>query len=395
MYFNVKEYGVCADGKTINTKAIQSAINACNEAGGGVVFFEAGVYLTGSLEIKSNVELHLTPGCKIVGSTNINEYEDLISEGFKHEFAPEGTATYLIGAKHATNIAITGAGEINASGLAFYDTTELRADGKFAKKPKQRPRLLMFHACTDVKLTEVSLVDSPCWTCWLMQCERVHIHRIKVIGDWKMRNNDGIDIDACKDVTVSDCFIKVDDDSLVVRAMQVMYDTPAICENIVVTNCTLESTCQCVRISCPSDYIVRNCVFSNLLIKSTQNGINFDLSKGYLVEEIGGLADISNISFSNIIIDCEWYPIRIEVDEGIKLSRVAGISFSDIRIKSDHPCVIKGSSDTIIEDVVFNNIKIKTSGSEAIICSNCRGVKLNNVELSSCNERGIESDKDV
>ncbi len=384
VYFNVGEYGASPDGKRMNTKAIQSAIDACSEAGGGVVVFESGVYLTGSLEIKSNVELHLNPGCKIVGSTNIDDYNDLISDGFSDGLAPEGTAKYLIGAKHASNIAITGAGEINASGLAFYKGIEIGPAGKFAEKPKYRPRLLMFHRCTNLRLTDTSLVDSPCWTCWLMQCQRVNIHRIKIIGDRRMRNNDGIDIDACKDVTVSDCFIKTEDDCLVLRAIQALYDTPAICENVNVTNCTLESTCQCVRVSCPSDNIIRNCVFGNLTINGKQNGINFDFPRGYL-EENGGMADVSNISFSNIIIDCEWYPIRIEVEDGIKLQRVAGISFSDMRIKSIHPCVIRGNSETIIEDVVFNNIQIKTSGSEAITCSNCRGIKLNNVELSNCN----------
>jgi polygalacturonase len=384
IYYNVQEHGVCPDGKTLNTKALQLVIDACYDAGGGIVLFEPGIYLTGSLELKSNVELKLLPGCKILGSTNIDDYDDFISDGFKHESSPEGTSKYLIGAKHASNIAITGDGEINASGVSFYDQTAVQPNAKFAKKPEQRPRIIMFHKCSDVKMIDVSLVDSPCWTVWLMKCERVNINRIKIIGDQRMINNDGLDIDSCKDVTISDCFIKTDDDCIVLRSMQHVHDTPGICENVVISNCTLESTCQCVRISCPSDHIVRNCTFTNITMSSNNNGINFDFPNRYLAKGRSGSADVSNILFSNIVINSKRHPVRIEVEPGVKLSQIKGVSFSDMRMKSDSPCVIKGNEDTIIEDVSFNNVKIETSGDEAIKCHKCKGLKMNNVEINNC-----------
>jgi len=218
--FNIQEYGAIPDGKTLCTDAVQGAVDACHEAGGGVVLCESGEFLSGSIELKSHVELHLGVGCKIIGSTDLAELNDFESDGFINEASPEGTCKYLVGAQHATNIAITGPGEINAQGVGFYDQEALRPNGKFKTKPPERPRIVMFHKCKDVKLTEASFVDSPCWTIWLMQCERVQINKIKIRGDQRMMNNDGIDIDACKDVTVSDCFIKTDDDCLVLRAIQ-------------------------------------------------------------------------------------------------------------------------------------------------------------------------------
>ncbi len=251
--FDIREYGAKPDGRTMNTAAIQRAVIACHAAGGGRVFCGPGDYLTGPLELQDHVELHLAPGCRILGSPNPADYHPLISEGFRHANAPEGTADYLIGARHARNIAITGPGEINASGPAFYDQAAgLTPGGKFASgKPARRPRLAMFHKCADVRIEDASFVDSPCWTFLLMLCERVSIRRIRIVGDQRMINNDGIDIDACRDVTVSDCIIRTDDDCIVLRAMQGLHDEPAVCERVVVSNCVLESTLPRASVSIP------------------------------------------------------------------------------------------------------------------------------------------------
>lgn len=381
--FSIQNHGANPDGVTLNTVAFQSAIDACHDAGGGVVHCGPGTFLTGPIRLKSNVELHVGAGCRIVGSPDPDHYQPLISDGFHHAFAPENTADYLIGAQHAHNIAITGPGEINASGPAFYDASAgLGGSGKFASgKPARRPRLLMLHCCTDVRIEDTAFVDSPCWTFWLMRCERVGIHRIKIRGDRRMINNDGIDLDGCRDVVVSNCFIQTEDDSIVVRAIQKVHAEPVVCENITITNCVLESTCQCIRISCPSDHITRNCVFSNLVLNSRSNGINFDFPNRYLSAGSEGSADVSDMTFSNLVINCKACPIRIEVQPGIKLKRVSGITFSGIRTRSVFPCIIKGNAETIIEDITFNNMRIENTGEQAICCSHCRGVKMQNVEL--------------
>lgn len=381
--FPVDEFGAVADGKTLNTTALQAAIDACHAAGGGVVNCGAGDYLTGSLELKSNVELHIPAGGRIVGSADPDHYTALRAEGFRHERAPEKTADYLIAARSARNIAITGAGEINASGPAFYDPAAgLSPGGKFASgKPARRPRLLMLHRCTDVRIENATFVDSPCWTFWLMRCERVSIRGIRILGDLRMINNDGIDLDACRDVTISDCFIRTDDDCIVVRAIQSVHEDPAVCEHIAVTNCVLESTCQCIRISCPSDHITRNCVFSNLTLRSRVNGINFDFPNRYLSPGSSGRADVSSMTFSNLLIECGGHPVRIEVQPGIRLARVAGLSFSNIRATGGGMCIVKGNAETCIEDVVFSNVRVQTAGEQALLCSCCRGLRLDNVEL--------------
>ncbi|MFC1452146.1 glycoside hydrolase family 28 protein [Verrucomicrobiota bacterium] len=387
--FDVLAYGACPDGKTFNTDAIQAAINACHQAGGGRVLCGPGAFLTGSLELRSHVELHVASGCRIVGSPCLEHYSPLVADGFSMNLVPENSAHALIRAVNAENIAITGPGTIDGSGLAFYKTEGVT--GKLSKPDTPRPRIGMFYRCRAIRVHETSFVDSPCWTLWLMQCEGAHIQRIAISGNRRMRNVDGIDLDACRNVTVSDCRMDTEDDCLVLRAIQRLYDSPAVCENITVTNCVLHSHCQGVRVGTPGDAVIRNCTFSNLVIQSTQNGIVFDYPGRYLPPNDPGSSDISNILFSNVVVDCRGTPIKLFVEDGIALERLADLSFSDFRIRSGGPCIVQGSPETTIRNVRFSNMQINTSGQDAVLCRHCQGVQLTNVELSNRGEAGDDA----
>lgn len=383
--FDIQSFGAVPDGETLNTAAIQKAIDACHEAGGGQVYCGPGEYLTGSLVLKSNVELHVAAGCRLVGSTSLDDYEELRAAGFRTEYAPERSAQSLVRAVEAENVAITGPGELDGSGLAFYDTEKI--SGRFFAKPgTPRPRLVMFYRCRNVCFEDTSFIDSPCWTIWLMKCEQVRIHRVRVIGDQRMINNDGIDLDSCRDVVVSDCIIRTADDCLVLRALGRVYEEPGICENVTISNCVLDSYCQGVRVGCPGDNIVRNCTVSGLVISSASNGIVFDNPRRYLPEGTTGNADVRRISFSNVVINCERVPIKVTVEDGIKLPGLAELSFSDFRIRSGEPCRVEGNPETIIRDVSFNNVRIDTYGDQAIVSRYCEDVRLNNVVLSNLKE---------
>ncbi len=381
--YKITDFGAVADGTTINTGSIQKAIDACHQAGGGKVVCSSGCFRTGSLTLKSNVQFHLATGCKLLGSENLNDYKDIVAPGFMPVEGPDISKKSLINAVEAENIAITGLGEINGSGLAFYDTGNTNAAGKLNKPETPRPRLVMFYKCRNVCLEDTSFINSPCWTFWLMKCADVNIHRIKISGDRRMRNIDGIDIDSCRNVTVSDCIMDTEDDCLAIISSQQMYDTPAACENITVNNCVLESQSQGIRIGCPGNAAIQNCTFSNLAINSSYNGIIIEHPKEYLPEGSRGSADIHDILFSNITINCKKLPIWMYVEEGIQLKRLSDITFSNFRIKSRGPCIVQGSKETTIRKISFNNMDIKTSGEDAIICRQCEGVKFNNVELSN------------
>jgi len=242
---------------------------------------------------------------------------------------------------------------------------------------------VMLYECREVRFEDASFIDSPCWTFWLMKCERINIRGVKVLGDQRMINNDGIDLDCCRDVTVSDCIIRTGDDCLVLRAIRQMFDDPVPCENVTITNCVLDSWCQGIRVGCPGDGVIRNATFSNLVIHSRHHGITFEYPKRYLPADGRATADIHDILFSNVTIESANLPIRVVVEEGIELQRLSDLSFSNIRMRSGGPCTITGSPQTIIRDVRFSNVSIKTSGEDSIVCRHCEGVKFTDVELSN------------
>lgn len=388
--FDIREYGACADGRTVNTFAIQRAIDACHAAGGGRVFCGPGTFLTGSLQLKSRVDLHLSVGCRLVGSTNQADYVRLVAPGYRHELAPERSGIGLLLAIEAEDFAISGPGEINGSGPAFYDITSLVGERFYRKPDAPRPHLLMAYKCRNFRIEDASFIDSPLWTFWLMQCQGIRIHHIRMQADQKMINNDGIDLDMCRDVTVSDSLFKTGDDCIVLRSMRHLYETEVPCENVSVSNCVLDSWCQGVRVGCPGDGTIRNCVFNNLIITGPGNGIVFENPKRYLPDGGEGSANIRDILFSNVVIDCRGVPIKMAVDAGISLPYLGSVSFSNFRIRSGHPIVVQGSPETIIRDVSFNHVEIETAGDDAIICRHCQGVKFADVELSNGRDCGTD-----
>jgi len=378
--FLPEEFGAKADGHTLNTESIQACIDACHEAGGGTVYCGAGDYLTGSIDLKSHVELHLSAGCRLLGSTTVADYRQLRSSGFKTELANENTALYLIGASHAERIAITGPGRVDGRGAEFYDSSQLKASGRFGVKPTDRPRILMLHKCSNVRIQDATFIDSACWTFWLLDCQGMAIRGITITSEFRLLNSDGIDFDGCRDVTMSDCRIDSEDDSIVIRAIQNVHEQPIVCENIVITNCILKSTHQCVRISCPNDTITRNCRFSNLLM-SGRVGINIDLPHRFSSGD-DSTAEVYDIDFSGITIHSRSSPIRIGIEEGIRGAAIHGLSFNDMRLHSESgSCRVKGNSETIVEDISFNNLTFNTSAANPFELEYCNNIRMNNVVL--------------
>jgi hypothetical protein len=122
-------------------------------------------------------------------------------------------------------------------------------------------------------------------------------------------------------------------------------------------------------------------------MKSRNTGINFDFPKRYAVDGSDIRPEVANLMFSNLVMDCGGHPIRILVEDGVKVRRVSGISFANIRARGGKPCVVKGNSDSIIDDVLFSSMRIETACESPLLFEKCSRVRMNDVEVS-CVETG-------
>jgi alpha-tubulin suppressor-like RCC1 family protein len=186
---NVREFGALGNGVHLDMPAIQSAIDAAHEAGGGIVLLPPGTYRTGSVELKSGVNLHLQEGAAILGSTNRDHYR----------------FPGLIYADGAHDIAITGPGVIDGQGQAF---------------PSRGWRVQVFYLqeCNGVDVCDVTTQNSGSWTQHYIRCRNLNIRGTTVNSPRPGRNNDGIDLSGCKDVLIEDCLVISDDDAIVIKS---------------------------------------------------------------------------------------------------------------------------------------------------------------------------------
>jgi len=209
------------------------------------------------------------------------------------------------------------------------------------------------------------------------------VSRIRVTGCQQMINNDGIDIDDCRRVTVSDSFFRTGDDCLILRAIRRSPEEPSVCEEVVVTNCVLDSRCQGIRLGCPSDDTIRHCQFSNIVFRGRGTGIFSENPLRYLRRDCRGYLSLTDIRFNHIDITSERFPLRINCEDGIRLRKISGISFSDIRIDSALPIHIEGNPDTILEDISLNRISGTVRGESAIVTKYVKNLQINEFNVTA------------
>lgn len=361
--FNIIDFGAVGDSKTINTKAIQNAINECSKQGGKVIF-PAGKYISGTLYLKSNVTLHLSENATLLGSTNINHYPHNTPE-YKF-YGDTWVKQSLIYAEKQENISITGKGTIDGQGGTFKTTTRKKPD-----RYKNRPYILWFVECTNVKVEDIFLTNSAMWMQHYLACNKVRIRGIRVFNHCNY-NNDMIDIDGCKDVIISDCIGDTDDDALTIKSTSSRKS-----ENIVVNNCILSSHCNAIKCGTESSGGFKNIVISNCIVRpseqrttiyGTPNGIS-GISLG-MVD--GGVLD--GIIINNIIIEKVKVPLYMRLGNRARPYRtdqgkIPVGSFKNVQISNIYAtgadsisCSFTGIPGYPIENISLSNIRISFNG---------------------------------
>ena len=362
--YHVANYGAIGDGKTLNTSAIQAAIDDCAQNGGGRVVIGGGVYLSGSIEMKSLVELHIEADGVLLGSSDCNDFPE--REGLTHVESynlPRHRNACLIFAECCENISITGMGKIDCNGHCFVEKKGEDWTGWEYKRLDlpTPPRVVFFTGCRNVKIEDITMQNQPSgWSYWIHDCDYVSFDKCKIIANVQYPNNDGIHINSSRNVTVSNCDISCGDDCIIVRANNLSLAENKVCEKVTVTNCNLTSYANGIRIGWMGDGVIRNCSFSNIVMTDTVTGISLSLPKYNPEVPDHGREDtlMENLIFSNIIMDSLYaHPIKIRLyaPEETRCKAIRNIYFSDIHARALEFPLIKGNETCKIQNLTFSN----------------------------------------
>jgi len=376
--FNVKKYGAKGDGHTLDTRGINNAIAACVKAGGGTVYVPAGVFVTGTFQLFSNVNLFLSPGAVILASENIGDYLLQTDYGFSGSGAG-GKKLGIIFADKAENVSITGTGTIDGRAAAFFymDSVQISSeeDNKYTRQGKNymgsakgnrdapvmwkgefgnRPGTqLVFHACKKVTIRDITIRNANDWTMDLNACDDAKVLGITIDNDMRVPNSDGIDMYDSKNVIISDCDIRAGDDAIAVVSTS----------NLKVTNCSLTSRSSGIRVGYNgfNDNNSGNLLFDNIRIFGSNRGIGiFQRRKG----------NMENMLFSNMIIDTRLYPgqwwghgepIHISALPGIgskEVGTISNVRFTNIIAKGEEGIVVYGSEESKLRDIHFDHVQL-------------------------------------
>jgi len=364
----ITDYGAIDDGQTVNTKAIQSAIDKCVADGGGVLVVPKGTFLTGSVFFKQGVDLLLQKEGVLKGTVDPNDYPQVDT---RWEGEERVWTAALVNFFNMKDVNLTGPGQINGSGDKWMQryprgSRELRVG---------RPRLIAIQDCKGVKISGLSLKNQACWGLFILYSENVVVGNLIIRAEHNIISSDGIDVDSSKNVLITGCDIDVNDDCIAIKSGKDedgrRVNRPA--EDIVVEKCRFRYGHGGVSMGSEMSGGIRNVEIRNCIMDSDNWApIRFKSqpSRGGVVE---------NITYRDIVLqdtrkafefNMEWRmrpPIKppsdpLPVVRNVKIINVSGTTAS---VGDMH-----GMKDSPIRNVTFENCKIKAK----------RGFTIDNVE---------------
>lgn len=384
--FLIIDYGA-VNGK-LSTQSIQKAVDECYASGGGTVIIPAGTFITGSIILKSNINIYLGSGAVLKGSEKIEDYRI------------NGTTYGMFFCEDAYNISISGNGTIDASGSHFYDFSKnhvmydefdrsvirqrenyMKEGAFFTDGPVKRISMpgmtIVFFHCTKVSLTGITIKDTPIWATRFGYCEDVLIDGITIQNNVLVPNSDGIHCTTSRNIRISNCNIVAGDDAIVMTGFDRNEERPGYdmteqnkhtygnksvyAENMSVTNCQLKSSSAGIRIGY-GQHPIRRCLFSNITIYDSHRGIGIFAHDN---------SNIEDLTFNNIIIETRLYnghwwghgePIHLSCISrfpGHPAGQIKNVTFSNINATGEQGILMYGLKESRIEDISFYNINLR------------------------------------
>ena len=342
--FDILNYGAVGDGKTLDTDAIQKAIDAAAQVGSGAeVLVPAGHhYLIGTLELKSGINFHLQGDAELLLSTNQDDYS--------------GEAAIV--ADEAKDLTISGTGSINGRALEFMERYDKPNEWWLPKE--WRPKLFILTKCSDLKVLGITIEKAPLWSLHLLGCDNVLVDSIKIHNNLDVPNCDGIDPDHCQNVEIRNCEISCGDDAIVVKATRQAEDYGPSA-NINVHDCVLETQDSGVKIGTETTQDIYNVVFERCKIKTSCRGLTIQL------RDEGNVYNVvfRDITFRSRYHSAPWWGrgeaisfTAIPRTTDTKIGTIHDILVENVTGTAENSVRINGTQESRISNVRFENVNI-------------------------------------
>ena len=401
--FDIRDFGAISDGKTLATKSIQAAIDACQKAGGGKVVIPPGRYLSAPLFLRSNLELELLPGAYLLGSTNFDDYPTI--QG-RWEGLDRTVFASLLTGQDLENVTISGRGTIDGQGQGWWkahrETQALRQklglEGREPENPPgsplkwPRPRLINLYRCKNVHISGITILNSPSWQVHPVLCEDICIDGVTIWGPGDSPNTDGIDPDSCKLVRISNCYISTGDDCVVIKSgykyQPGVKQIPS--EDITVTNCVFGTGHAGVAIGSETSGGVRNVTVSNCVCNGTRRGLYIKSARGRgnIVENFRASSVVLKNILDTAVHVGMFYTAsdrtaRVEKNEATPTFR--NFHFSDIIVEqAPHGVIVEGLPENPIREFSLENVNVNGVGI-GLTCSNTLQARFERVTVNPDN----------
>lgn len=359
---NVRDFGAIGDGATLDTAAIQNAINSC-EKGDTLVFDGKGIFLTGTLRLKGDLRVYIEKGTELCGSRNLNHY--YVNEFYHNEMEKTISLLYAL---DSDNIEITGGGKIILSGdawanftcgspdfmkdehqcLKYEEQTVIGPDVKI-ERPTQP---IFFNNCKNIHIHDLKIFNSPCWTFTFSNCENIVFERCYVDNHNRIANNDGVHFSASRNIIVRDSTFLCGDDCF---AATCITNTEGVCENMEISNCLMSSRSAAIRFGHLYSK-VRNAKIKNIEILPSNRAISIFTGDDGIVENI----EIENVRAKTQIHAGWWWG----KGEGFVIcakntnGQIKNISIKNCDFTEENPSLIIGDGENL-SGVTIENCNFK------------------------------------
>jgi len=370
--FDPFDYGAKGDGKTLDTKALQSAIDKCNATGGGKVYLHSGCFVSGTIRLKDNVTLEVESGTILKASNNLEDFPTVPSK-YPSYTGEMVTNKALLYAEEVRNITICGRGTIDGNGDYWIE-------GPYGSPSfSVRPRIIHFRNCNNVRVCDVTLYNSASWVQSYQSCCNLAIDGIAVnsrpnkdiekprFEDARGRNCDGLDLVDCQQVRISNCNINSGDDAICLKS----FSPDETCQDITITNCVVSSNASGIKIGTETaggfyDITVQNCV----VYDTRGDAIGIMTVDGARIERIN-ISDISlrNIKGTAVFIKMGNRNRPYRKNAEINTPCLKNISVKNIHgtsISSSYCCSVGGMASLPIENIAIRDINLRFVGGKEI-----------------------------